>query len=32
MSNSGIPLVEAYRPKHFEDIVMNTTKYLILNI
>ena len=30
MSNSGIPLVEAYRPKHFEDIVLDPLNKLIL--
>jgi len=30
MTSSGIPLVEAYRPKHFEDIVLDPLNKLIL--
>ena len=33
MSNSGIPLVEAYRPKHFDDIVLDPlNKQILKNI
>jgi len=33
MTNSGIPLVEAYRPKHFDDIVLDPlNKQILKNI
>ncbi len=33
MSNSGIPLMEAYRPKHFDDIVLDPlNKQILKNI
>jgi DNA polymerase III delta prime subunit len=33
MANSGIPLVEAYRPKHFDDIVLDPlNKQILKNI
>ena len=33
MTSSGIPLVEAYRPKHFDDIVLDPlNKQILKNI
>ena len=33
MTNSGIPLMEAYRPKHFDDIVLDPlNKQILKNI